>query len=75
VERATELLSLGGTFREMACRPPDQRGRGCPYPPAIRENAWGLAHYARSAQESGLAPIIEPEILIMDGAHSIGRTA
>ena len=37
---------------------------------AIRENAWGLARYARSVQESGFVPIIEPEIL-MDGDHSI----
>ena len=30
---------------------------------AIQENAWGLARYARSVQESGLVPIVEPEIL------------
>ncbi len=41
---------------------------------AIQENAWGLARYARSVQEAGLVPIIEPEIL-MDGDHDIDRTA
>merc|ERR1711918_49777 len=36
--------------------------------------AWGLARYARAVQESGLVPIVEPEIL-MDGDHNIDRTA
>jgi len=47
---------------------------GCPSDLAIKENAWGLARYARTCQDSGLVPIIEPEIL-MDGDHSIERTA
>ena len=41
---------------------------------AIKENAWGLARYARCVQEAGLVPIIEPEIL-MDGDHDILTTA
>ena len=41
---------------------------------AIKENAWGLARYARAVQEAGLVPIVEPEIL-MDGDHPIGKTA
>ncbi len=47
---------------------------GCPTDLAIKENAWGLARYARICQESGLVPIIEPEIL-MDGSHTIEKTA
>ncbi len=47
---------------------------GCPTNLSIQENAWGLARYARSVQESGLVPIIEPEIL-MDGSHDIKKTA
>ena len=47
---------------------------GCPSKLSIRENAWGLARYARICQESGLVPIVEPEIL-MDGDHTIERTA
>ncbi len=47
---------------------------GCPTEIAIKENAWGLARYARICQESGLVPIIEPEIL-MDGDHTIETTA
>merc|ERR1711871_311052 len=47
---------------------------GCPTPLSIQENAWGLARYARACQESGLVPIVEPEIL-MDGDHNIDTTA
>ena len=47
---------------------------GCPSELAVRENAWGLARYARTVQEHGLVPIVEPEIL-MDGDHDIVTTA
>ncbi|MFM7361530.1 MAG: class I fructose-bisphosphate aldolase [Cyanobium sp.] len=47
---------------------------GCPSELAVRENAWGLARYARTVQEQGLVPIVEPEIL-MDGDHDIVTTA
>jgi fructose-bisphosphate aldolase class I len=41
--------------------------RGC-----IAANAQVLARYAALCQESGLVPIVEPEVL-MDGAHSLER--
>jgi fructose-bisphosphate aldolase class I len=47
---------------------------GAPSELAVRENAWGLARYARTVQEAGLVPIVEPEIL-MDGDHDIATTA
>jgi fructose-bisphosphate aldolase class I len=50
------------------------RADGCPSELAVRENAWGLARYARTVQEQGLVPIVEPEIL-MDGDHDIATTA
>jgi fructose-bisphosphate aldolase, class I len=37
---------------------------------AIEANAHALARYAATAQEAGLVPIVEPEVL-MDGDHSI----
>merc|ERR1719181_1770961 len=46
---------------------------GAPSALSLQENAWGLARYARAVQESGLVPIVEPEIL-MDGDHNIDRT-
>jgi len=47
---------------------------GAPSALSLQENAWGLARYARAVQESGLVPIVEPEIL-MDGDHNIETTA
>ncbi len=38
----------------------------------IRENAKGLAGYAKACQEAGIVPIVEPEVL-MDGAHTMAR--
>nr|CAB3472475.1 unnamed protein product [Digitaria exilis] len=40
---------------------------------AVKEAAWGLARYAAIAQDNGLVPIVEPEILL-DGDHGIDRT-
>ncbi|CAN0871487.1 Fructose-bisphosphate aldolase 3, chloroplastic [Linum grandiflorum] len=40
---------------------------------AVKEAAWGLARYASICQDSGLVPIVEPEILL-DGDHGIDRT-
>ncbi|MFZ2886214.1 MAG: class I fructose-bisphosphate aldolase [Minisyncoccia bacterium] len=38
----------------------------------IRENAKGLAGYAKACQEAGIVPIVEPEVL-MDGTHTRAR--
>ncbi|KAL0739649.1 hypothetical protein Bca4012_015859 [Brassica carinata] len=40
---------------------------------AVKEAAWGLARYAAISQDSGLVPIVEPEIML-DGEHDIDRT-
>lgn len=73
VERAAEYYDAGARFAKW--RAVLQIGdNGSPSDLSIRENAWGLARYARSCQESGLVPIVEPEIL-MDGSHSIEKTA
>lgn len=40
---------------------------------AVRDCAYGLARYAAIAQNAGLVPIVEPEILL-DGDHDIERT-
>ena len=41
---------------------------------AVEETAYGLARYAAIAQDNGLVPIVEPEILL-DGEHDINKTA
>ncbi|CAL5333804.1 unnamed protein product [Camellia sinensis] len=40
---------------------------------AVKDAAWGLAHYAGISQDNGLMPVVEPEILL-DGEHPIERT-
>ena len=37
---------------------------------ALRDCAYGLARYAAIAQNAGLVPIVEPEVLL-DGEHDI----
>ena len=73
VERAADYYAQGARFAKWRAVL-QITADGCPSELSIRENAWGLARYARSVQESGLVPIIEPEIL-MDGSHPIEQTA
>ena len=73
VERAAKYYEQGARFAKWRAVL-QITSDGCPSELSIKENAWGLARYARSVQESGLVPIIEPEIL-MDGDHSIEKTA
>jgi len=40
---------------------------------AVRDCAYGLARYAAIAQNAGLVPIVEPEVML-DGEHDIDRT-
>ncbi len=49
-------------------------GAGIPSSRALSANAHALARYAALAQEAGLVPIVEPEVL-MDGNHSLERSA
>ena len=48
-------------------------GEGIPSEYCLWTNAHALARYGALAQEAGLVPIIEPEVL-MDGDHSIERS-
>jgi len=73
LERAQKYYAQGARFakwRAVLQITPD----GAPTPLSLQENAWGLARYARTCQEAGLVPIVEPEIL-MDGEHDIDTTA
>ncbi|KGG17447.1 MULTISPECIES: class I fructose-bisphosphate aldolase [unclassified Prochlorococcus] len=73
VERASDYYAQGARFAKWRAVL-QITADGCPSKLSLKENAWGLARYARSVQESGLVPIIEPEIL-MDGSHGINQTA
>lgn len=37
-------------------------------------NAIGLAQYALITQTAGLVPIVEPEVLVLEGNHNIGKS-
>src|SRR5580692_8900566 len=69
-ERFIEYYKLGARFAKW--RAVIDIADGIPTPFAIDANAHALARYAALAQENGIVPIVEPEVL-MDGAHSIER--
>jgi fructose-bisphosphate aldolase, class I len=71
-ERFAEYVDLGARFAKW--RAVIAIGRDVPSPFALRANAHALARYAALAQEAGLVPIVEPEVL-MDGDHSLHRCA
>jgi len=72
-ERAARYYARGARFAKWRAVL-QISANGAPSELAVRENAWGLARYARTVQEQGLVPIVEPEIL-MDGDHDITTTA
>jgi fructose-bisphosphate aldolase class I len=67
-ERFEEYRELGARFAKW--RAVYSIGEGRPSEYAVWTNAHALARYAALAQETGLVPIVEPEVL-MDGKHSI----
>jgi fructose-bisphosphate aldolase class I len=71
-DRFTEYVGLGARFAKW--RAVIRIGEGLPTRACIDSHAQALARYAALAQEAGLTPIVEPEVL-MDGAHSLDRCA
>jgi fructose-bisphosphate aldolase, class I len=69
-KRCAEYVKLGAKFTKW--RAVITIGRDIPSRACIGENAHALARYAAISQESGLVPIVEPEVL-MDGEHDIDR--
>ncbi len=67
-ERYQEYHKLGARFAKW--RGVYEIAEGNPSHDAIHANAHALARYAALAQENGIVPIVEPELL-MDGAHTI----
>ena len=70
-ERFAEYRELGARFAKW--RAVIAIGDGIPSETCIWVNAHALARYAALAQEAGLVPIVEPEVL-MDGDHDIARS-
>ena len=69
-ERCAQYRGLGARFTKW--RAVITIGDGRPSSNCIHTNAHALARYAALAQEAGLVPIVEPEVL-MDGDHDIAR--
>jgi len=68
--RLAEYRGLGARFAKW--RAVIAIGEGAPSDYCVHANAHALARYAALCQEAGLAPIVEPEVL-MDGPHPISR--
>ena len=69
-DRLEEYVQLGARFTKW--RAVIRIGDGIPTPVCLAANAHALARFAAQSQESGLVPIVEPEVL-MDGNHTIQR--
>ena len=69
--RFEEYRDLGARFTKW--RGVYSIGGGRPSEYAVWANAHALARYAALAQEAGLVPIVEPEVL-QDGTHTIERS-
>jgi fructose-bisphosphate aldolase class I len=69
-ERLSEYREMGARFAKW--RAVIAIGGGIPTRYCLKANAHLLARYAALCQEAGLAPIVEPEVL-MDGSHTIER--
>jgi fructose-bisphosphate aldolase, class I len=67
-DRLEEYADLGARFTKW--RGVYRIGDAMPSPGCVTANAHALARYAALAQEVGLVPIVEPEVL-MDGDHDI----
>jgi len=69
-ERLAEYKKMGARFAKW--RAVITIGKGIPSHACIQANAHALARYAALCQETGLVPIVEPEVLI-DGDHTLER--
>ncbi len=67
-ERLQEYAALGAGFAKW--RAVITIGDDIPTSACIESNTHALARYAALCQESGLVPIVEPEVL-MDGSHDL----
>ena len=70
-DRLKEYAAIGAKFTKW--RAVIKIGNDMPSDQCIDGNADALAEYAKLAQNNGLVPIVEPEIL-MDGDHTIDQS-
>lgn len=71
-ERLVEYKKMGATFAKW--RAVYKIGENMPSTAGIMANSIGLAQYAFLCQKVGLVPIVEPEILVLDGSNDINKS-
>lgn len=71
-ERLVEYKEMGAVFTKW--RAVYKVGETMPSPAAITSNSIGLAQYALLVQKAGLVPIVEPEVLVLEGNHNLNRS-
>ena len=71
-ERLSQYHQMGARFAKW--RAVITIGESIPSRGCIEANAHALARYAALCQETGLVPIVEPEVL-MDGGHTLDQCA
>ena len=69
-DRLKEYFQMGARFAKW--RAVITVGAGIPSHGCLDANAHALARYAALCQETGLVPVVEPEVL-MNGEHSLER--
>ena len=69
-QRAASCYAAGARFAKWRAVVCVDTAQGLPSDLAVAEAAHTLGRYARTCQEAGLVPIIEPEVLA-DGQHSM----
>ena len=71
-ERLVEYKKMGVSFTKW--RAVYKVGENVPSPVAITSNSISLAQYALLVQQAGLVPIVEPEVLVLEGNHDIEKS-
>ena len=71
-ERLLEYKNMGATFAKW--RAVYKVGEKMPSTAAIVANSIGLAEYTLLSQRAGLVPIVEPELLVLEGNHDINKS-
>lgn len=71
-DRLVEYKAMGAVFAKW--RAVYKVGDKMPSNTAITANSIGLAEYALLCQRVGLVPIVEPEVLVLEGTHDITQS-
>lgn len=71
-KRYEEYKAMGAVFAKW--RAVYKVGEEMPSKASRVSNAIGLAQYALITQTAGLVPIVEPEVLVLEGDHNIGKS-